>query len=219
MSIQTIVVTLLTVLAARLPLRQGSTNVSGYWTATLTVVSYDYAESISLAPGKPHTKSNSAWVVHSSYSLYQNPKGVVRLELQSIDRNRFMEAPIDFALLDYNSGYKLAWDKDGDHVERSPLRLPVAPIETDQREILGHLCKGYRYDWQDSETAQVERTQWLVADGSFREPLLVMWSLFDKPRVLRYLELRAVTELHAVAQLPDSMFLPPPGMPVTDMGR
>ena len=162
MSIHGLCLALLIALAGRLQIARPSAPPTDYWTASLDVVSYNYSEAISMAAGKPHQPSHVALAVHSSYTLYQNPKGVVRLELASLGRNRVVEPPIDFTLLDYNTGYKVVWDRDGGDAERSSFRLPVTPVEIGDREILGHLCRGHKYEWQDSRGAHLERIQWLA---------------------------------------------------------
>jgi hypothetical protein len=191
----------------------------GYWRAKLDVVSYDFTVATEEAPGKPRVTFNVANVVHDTYDLYQNPRGVVRRELTFLGRSRVIEPPLDFALFNYDTGYVVAWDKGGGRGERSYFGPPIAPSEVGMRQILGHSCKGYEYDWQEPGVGHEQRTQWIATDAGFREPLIDTLYVFDKPGVLSYIELRVVTRLDPVGQLPESMFTPPPSIPVVDVGR
>jgi hypothetical protein len=151
------------------------------------------------------------------YTIYQNSKGMVRRELTFLSRNRWIEGPMDFALFNYKTGYAVFWDKNGSRAERGYFRPRATPSTVGSRRILGRLCTGYEYNWQDTPTNRQERVQWIATDANLPEPLLETWYSFDEPNVLVYVEITVVTELEQVGELPDSMFEPPPGMPVVNI--
>ena len=187
------------------------------WKGKVEVVIFDFSESASKPVGEASHNAYRARPERRTYAIYQNSRGIVRRELTFLSRNRIIESPMDFALFNYQTGYGVFWDKNGSRAEGGYFRPRATPSTLGTRRILGHLCTGYEYNWQDTPTSREERVQWIATDANLPEPLLETWYSFDEPNVLIYVEITVVTELEHVAELPDSMFEPPPGMPVVNI--
>jgi len=194
------------------------TSPSGYWKGALDVASYDYTVATEEAPGKSQAKYSMVIVVRSTFNVYQNPAGTVRRELTFLSRNRIIEPPLDYALFDYGTGHVLAWDKGSDRVERSDFRMAASPSSLGTRSILGRLCTGSEYDWEESGT-KVRRTQWFATGDGFHDPLLDVIHMYSGQDVLSYIEIRVMTRLDPAGPLPGTTFEPPSGLPVYDVGR
>ena len=218
MTVATLLVAVAALLNAGRSAYGTGTAAPGYWKGVLDIVSYDYTTATEEVLGGSHAAYNIANVVHSTYKIYQNPTGTVRRELTFLSRNRVIEPSLDYALFDYGAGHVLAWDKGSDRVERSDFRMPASPSNLGTRSILGHLCTGYEYNWEESG-AKVQRVQWFVTGDGFRDPLLDTIHIYRGQDILSYIEIRVMTRLDAVGPLPATLFEPPPGMPVYDVGR
>lgn len=206
-------------------LAPGSTaGQPGYWKGKLEVVAFNFTEVTEMKPlpgqltgppiGPPYFAAD---VTEYRYDVYQNQEGVVRHELTYTSRNRSVGWPLDIELLDYGHGYGLGYNKRGDRAERYRLRPPVSGVAIEQRRILGHQCEQLQYEWEDSlHDAKIKEQVWLAADAVFEDPLLKIRHIFGKGNVLKYMEIRVMTRLEAVGNLPASLFEPPAGLKVID---
>ena len=193
-----------------------ATAPAEYWKGRVEVAIFRFTESAINAVGEG-SPVYRALPERRTFAIYQIPKGIVRRELTFLSRNRVIEGPMDFALFNYETGYSVFWDKNATRAERGYFRLRATPSTVGTRRILGNLCTGYEYNWQDTPASREERVQWIATDANLPEPLLETWYSFDEPNVLVYVEVAVVSELEQVGELPDSMFEPPPGMPVVNI--
>ncbi len=75
-----------------------------------------------------------------------------------------------------------------------------------------------QYQWEDTQHDVTVRDQvWLAADASFEDPLLKIRYIFGKGNVLEYMQIRLMTRLEAIPNLPAFLFEPPAGLKVIDL--
>jgi len=156
--------------------------------------------------------SGSDW--RSDYDLYQNDRGVVRLELTRMNRYRSVEGPLENKILDYSRGVGWIWDKGGTTAIEGPFGPPVAGKSLGRRQILGFTCGGEEYEWKTGQQSRVQLQSWSPQDTSFRFPVLRVQYVTDSAGVLLALIVDVVTQVEAVPDLPSSLFNPPAGLKV-----
>lgn len=147
-----------------------------------------------------------------TYKLYQNPDGVAREELASMNRNRSVEAAIDVRLLNYRTGEGIAFNKSGIQGIKGPLVPPVQGKDIGERRILGFACAGQEFRWQTNQGGMVELQRWSARNSDFRVPLLDVEYSADRTGALLGLWIRTVNRLEQADELPASLFESPSGL-------
>ncbi len=189
-----------------------------FWTGTLQIrqLNFGYGRGHGGRENKEYTYRNvRTWKYN--YKFFLNPDGVAREELTFINRNRSVEGPLDFKLLDFHQGIGLAFDKAERQAERGPLIPPASPKPLGTARILGFECDGKEYEWTTFQDAKVQLSSWSARNPGPRIPLLQIKYFFDKTGALLALTVEVVSELEVSPELPPSLFSPPAGMKIVQV--
>jgi hypothetical protein len=187
---------------------QGCTQ-AGFWRGKVQIYQFNF--SYGVAGGDRAIASPSVDLWKYTYDLYQDPAGVAREQLTSMNRNRSVEGPLDVRLMDYGRGYGLIFDKGSPRAVAGPLtRGPGRALG--QRTILGFACEGTEYQWKTFQHATVRLESWTARDGSFKVPLLQLEYFLESDGTLLSLTVEVVSEAEPSERMPSSFFEPPRGL-------
>ncbi len=210
---------LLVILGAGLGLAQQNTQPQ-YWKGKFQVFQYNFlCTTATDRPEDTECVRREVELWKYDYDLYQNPQGIAREELTHMNRNRSVEGPLDFRLLDYKQGYRFAWDKSGDRVIKDTFNPPVTGRSAGSRRILGFTCDGTDYRWTTFQQSKIERQSWSARSSDFKVPLLVVEYFTRHTGEMLSLTIEVVSQIEAVPDLPASLFEPPPDLQVVEFPR
>lgn len=185
---------------------------AGFWRGELEIRRFNFSYAVGVRNGNRVVRSVGVW--KRNYDLYQNPGGVVREVLTSINRNRSVEGPMDVRLFNYLDGKGLVFDKGRSQAVEGPILPPVPGRTLGKRFILGFSCEGSDYEWKTPQHATVELQSWTANNSSFKVPLLQVEYFTDGVGALIAMTVRVVSRVEPSAELPASLFQPPAGLRV-----
>jgi hypothetical protein len=170
-----------------------------------------------LLSGKPPLVARRVETWTRDYDLYQGPQGVVREELTRTTGQRSVGSLMDIKLLHYDAGWGLVFDKGGSTAIKGPLSPPTAARTIGTRTILGFVCDGKEYAWKTFQQATVQLRSWTAENSGLKVPLLEVEYFTDSTGSLIGLTIQYVASIEPAANLPDSLFEPPPGLHITNV--
>jgi hypothetical protein len=161
---------------------------------------------------------SEAHIVQYNYDVFQNDKQVVRRELTHMTRNPIAEIGRDVKIIDYRQGRALAFNKGSTRAERYPVRTVGSLRALENRMILDHQTAGTETTRQDRDGTSYVSQSWVPRDSEYKEPLLKIEYSVGPGGRLGFFVLQVTTRIEKVDSLDPSLFEPPSGLQVNEIG-
>lgn len=209
------ILSLLTFLAAVSLVGAQESPKAGYWKGKLEIRQFNFSFAVGVRNKSYIVRRTDVW--NTNYDFYQNPEGVAREDLTSINRNRSVGGPMDVKLMNYSDGKGLIFDKGHPRAIAGPLVPPTPGKSLGERRILGFSCRGEEYEWKTFQHATVQLRSWKAENSSLKVPLLEVEYFTDSAGALIGLTVQFIASVEPAANLPDSFFKPPVGLRITNV--
>lgn len=186
----------------------------GFWKGQFEIFQFNFSYAVESGDKGLVSRTVDLW--RYRYDLYQNPAGIAREELASMNRNRSVEGPLDVRLLDYPRNHGTLFDKGRARAIAGPLtRGPGTALG--MRTILGFDCRGVQYEWTTVQGGTVRLQIWSANSASLRVPLLETEYFVDHTGDLLSLTVQVISRVEPAGPLPASLFTLPRGLNVAQV--